>query len=61
MLKDEIVSFPTLAYENDSDGASSVPPQMLKTVTKNNGVIFLEFTNPEERNNAVYIMKNWVD
>ena len=61
LQKDEIVSFPTLAYENDSDNASSVPPQMLKTVTKNNGVIFLEFANSEERNNAVQILKNWVE
>ena len=61
ITKEDFVSFPTLVYENDSDDASSVPPQMLKTVTKNNGVIFLEFADSEERNNAVQIMKNWVE
>ena len=61
LTKEEIVSFPTLAYENDTEGSSSVPPEILKTVTKNNGVIFLEFADFNERNNAVKIMQNWVE
>ena len=61
LTKEDFVSFPTLAYENDSPEASSIPPEMLKTVTKNNGVIVLEFANQEERNSTVNIIKSWVE
>lgn len=60
LRKDEVSAFPTLAYENDSEEASTVPPNMLKTVTKTKGIVFLEFADEEERNRAVSVVKDWV-
>lgn len=59
LKKEEVVAFPTLEYENDSEDASSVPPEMLKTVTNSFGIVFLEFASPEERNKAVELLKDW--
>lgn len=43
----DILSLPTLAYEEDKDISS------LKMVTKQEGELFLTFTSSEERNNVV--------
>lgn len=60
LMKDDIVSFPTLEYEKTTEEGTVVPPEMLKTVTNSIGVTYLEFVDEEERNKAVEIMKNWV-
>ena len=60
LLKTNITAFPTFEYENDSEDASSVPPNMLKVVTEQNGVIYLEFASAEERSEAAEILKNWL-
>lgn len=60
LLKSDITAFPTFEYENDSEDASSVPPNMLKVVTEKNGVIYLEFSSVEERSEAAEILKKWL-
>ena len=60
ITKDNVTAFPTFEYENDSENASSVPPNMIKIVTEQNGTIYLEFISPEERNEAAQVLKNWL-
>ena len=60
ILKSNVTAFPTFEYEDDSEDASSVPPNMLKIVTEENGTIYLEFISPEERNEAAQILKHWL-
>ena len=67
--KKEIVSFPTLAWENNPDSTEEDNPALtdpqykraLKIVTENNGVIFVGFENEEERNAAVSILREWTN
>ncbi|MBO4728229.1 MAG: hypothetical protein J5631_07415 [Spirochaetaceae bacterium] len=60
ILKSNITAFPTFEYEDDSEDASSVPPNMIKIVTEQNGTIYLEFISPEERTEAAKILKHWL-
>lgn len=70
ILKEDIVAFPTLEYENDPDAEDNPEEypsvndptykKALKIVTNKNGVIFVGFETEEERNKAVEILKNWV-
>jgi len=60
VLKANVAAFPTFEYEDDSEGASSLPPNMLKVVTEDNGTIYLEFISPEERSQAAEILKHWL-
>ena len=60
ILKSNVAAFPTFEYEDDSEDASSVPPNMIKIVTEENGTIYLEFISPEERNEAAQVLKNWL-
>ena len=60
ILKSNVTAFPTFEYEDDSEDASSVPPNILKIVTEENGTIYLEFISPEERNEAAQILKHWL-
>lgn len=60
ILKSNVAAFPTFEYEDDSEDASSVPPNMLKIVTEENGTIYLEFISPEERTEAAQILKHWL-
>mgnify|MGYP000892165763 FL=1 len=60
LLKENVNSFPTFEYENDSESDSTVPPNMIKTVTEQTGIVYLEFVSPEERNEAAKVLKNWL-
>lgn len=72
LLKTDIISFPTLSYENDEtdeENSSNVYAQdvkelkqkTLKIVTRKNGIIFIGFTSREEREEVVNIVRTWTE
>ena len=74
LFKTDIVSFPTLSYENDekasyektnadiyASDAQAIKEKTLKIVTHKNGIIFVGFTSAQERNNTVEIIRTWVE
>ena len=64
LMKEDIRALPTLEYEKESETFNGENGDFyrkaLQIVTEKSGVIFVGFSNEEERNSAVEIIKNWV-
>lgn len=72
LWRTDIASFPTLSYEHLEDESQSsadlyardareIKEKTLKIVTHKHGIIFIGFSSKEEREQAVSILRRWIE